>query len=448
MSRGSSGWPSGMETVIWLSTLPSMPARGMPFFCSSWIGSTSSISSAMDSGPCPRKAILPVRGSGSVMSMVKTPLRASLRPSGTAKVASGTVSSKLLLSRRRSARGDSSRGQLSTRANARLAPSSVSEPCSGPVLAAQPLPPGAAEASRKAPPWIHPRTTCRTTQSRARGASGAGHSVLKVLAGIGPILPSRLACMTPAMSVDVALGGDLRAAGAQLELAEHDTATLGREHPARRPVVEVEARQQRRLGPDPTSGRVDSRRPSRGLPGPRACTMLPVNCTRLSPHDQRRGRDVEAARGAVVGKRQMAAVDAQRRRRQPRQQHLAGCRVDVDGAAQDLAGAGQVELRIAPHRHVEALQRRQLRQGARQPARHQPLHGDRELQGVGALVLVGAEIEGPGAGRASSILARPAIELRLRLWSRSISSSGTRQMLLRLPLSITTVADLSPTSRK
>ena len=95
------------------------------------------------------------------------------------------------------------------------------------------------------------------------------------------------------------------------------------------------------------------------------------------------------------------AVDAQRRRRQPRQQHLAGRGVDADRAAQDLAGVGQLELRLAPHRHVEAFEPGELRQRARQPARHQPLHGDRELQALGVLVLVGAEIERPGTGRAT-----------------------------------------------
>ena len=95
----------------------------------------------------------------------------------------------------------------------------------------------------------------------------------------------------------------------------------------------------------------------------------------------------------------MAAIELQRCRRKPGQDHLTRRHVDADGAAQDLACARQVELGVAPHRDVEALEARQLRQRARQPARDEPLHGDGELQALGALVLVGAEVEGPGPGK-------------------------------------------------
>src|SRR5581483_7043210 len=67
-------------------------------------------------------------------------------------------------------------------------------------------------------------------------------------------------------------------------------------------------------------------------------------------------------------------------------------------AAQDLAGAGERELGVTPYGKIEALQARQLRQRAGEPARHQSLHGEGEFQGLGVLVLVAAEIDRPGSG--------------------------------------------------
>ena len=397
-SRGSSAWPSGIDMVSWPSTLPSIPASAMPFFCSRWNGSTSSISSASDSGPCPRKATRPVRGSGSVMSTVKAPLRASLRPSGTLKEASGTVISKVWSSRRTSARGASSTGQLSTRASAMLAPSSVSEPCSGPVLPpSRPRCRSPRRAGTCRPGSSRARAAC-TTQSRVCGASGAGHSVLKMLAGIGPILPSRWAFMTPAMSVTSPSAETSAPPARSLNWLSTTRPRSGEKNP--RADQSSRSRRGSSGGSAPIQPPADLR--SKDQPGPsgpmRVHDVAGELHAAVAP-DEHRGRDLEAARGAVVGQREMPAVDAQRRRRQPRQQHLARRRVDADRAAQDLAGAGQIELRIAPHRHIEALQRRQLRQRARQPARDQPLHGNGELQGLGALVLVGAEVERPGAGQ-------------------------------------------------
>ena len=95
----------------------------------------------------------------------------------------------------------------------------------------------------------------------------------------------------------------------------------------------------------------------------------------------------------------MPAIDAQRRRRQPRQRYPSRRGVDVDGAAQDLAGVGKIELGLGPHRHVEAFEAGELGQGACKSARHQALHGHGELQLVGGLDLVGSEVEGPGAGK-------------------------------------------------
>ena len=47
--------------------------------------------------------------------------------------------------------------------------------------------------------------------------------------------------------------------------------------------------QQRRLGPDPASGRFEVEGPARAVGALRVCTMLPVNCTRLSPQTSTEG---------------------------------------------------------------------------------------------------------------------------------------------------------------
>ena len=219
-----------------------------------------------------------------------------------------------------------------------------------------------------------------------------------MLAGIGPILPSRRACIAPAMS-------------------------------ATSPSAEISA------PPAFSRNSESTARPRSGATNPRAVQSSIVSCwmcggsapihppadlkskaqrgalgalgsvrhragelhAAVAPH-QHRGRNRQPARGLVVGEREMPAIDAQRRRRQPRQRYPSRRGVDVDGAAQDLAGVGNIELGFGPHRHVEAFEAGELGQGARKSARHQALHGHRELQLVGGLDLVGAEVEGPGAG--------------------------------------------------
>ena len=246
--------------------------------------------------------------------------------------------------------------------------------------------PPASEASRKEPPCSQPRTRCLTDPVAAARRQRRGPERLEDAGRHRPDLAVEARLHGAGHVRHVALGGNLGAAGPQLELAEHDAAALRREEPARRPVVDRPAAAGCG-GSAPIQPPADLR--SKAQPGPSGALRGVHDAAgelhaAVAPH-QHRGRDLEPARGAVVGQRQMAAVDAQRRRRQPRQQHLSRRRVDADGAAQDLAGAGQVELGLAPHRHVEAFQARQLRQRARQPARHQALHGNRELQGLGVL---------------------------------------------------------------
>ena len=398
-SRGSSGWPSGIASGSWASTLPSMPAGLRPPFCNSWKGSPSSISSATDSGPWLRKAMWPVRGSGSFMSTVKVPLRPRRRPSATANEASGALNSSDASSSRSRARGTSRTGQLSRILKARLA---ALQRQRGALGRRRGRPAGAAAA-------------CIRGQPERAALQPAAHQPLD-----DPVAGARRQRRRPKRLEDadrhrpdlaveprlhgarhvrhVAFGRNLGAAGAQLELAEHDAAALRRGKPARRPVVDRQPLQMRRLGAEPAARRLELEGPA----GPVGALLRVDDAAgelhaAVAPH-QHRGRDLEPARGAAVGQRQMAAVDLERRGRQPGQQYLPGRGVDADGAAQDLAGVGKVETGVAPHRHVEAFQARQRRQRARQAARHEALDGDGELQGVGGNLLVGAEVEGEGPG--------------------------------------------------
>src|SRR5262245_4539496 len=92
----------------------------------------------------------------------------------------------------------------------------------------------------------------------------------------------------------------------------------------------------------------------------------------------------------------MAAVDRERRLRQPRQGDAARRGIDADLAAKDIAVARQLKLRLTPYRQVEAFERCQVGERARQAARHQILHRQGELQGTGPLGFEGAEVECPG----------------------------------------------------
>ena len=266
---------------------------------------------------------------------------------------------------------------------ARLAPSSVSDARSGVGVAAQPEPRGSrvrGEAERAAlKPAAH-QPLDRPSRG-LRGARGAGQSVLKMLTGIAPILPSSRAFMAPAMSV-TSPSADTSAPPARTwNWLSTTRPRSGEAKPARRPVVDLQPLQERRLGAEPAACRLELEGPA----GPVGALLRVDDAAgelhaAVAPHEHR-GGDVEPARGPAVGQREMAAVDAQRRRRQPWQQHLPGRGVDADGAAQDLAGVGEVEAGIAPHRHVEAFQARQRRQRPRHAARHEALDGDGELQG-------------------------------------------------------------------
>ncbi len=286
-----------MTTVSWVSTLPSTPATLSPLFCTRLNGGRSRMSRAADNGPCPRTATRPVRGSGSVMSTLNVPFRASWRPSAAVTVASGRRISKLWSSSRTRARGASSVGQLSTRLKARLAASSVREPCEGAVVAAQPepAPTPAFVASRNEPPCSQPRTRCLTTQSRERGASGAGQMALKMLAGIGPILPSRRACIAPAMS----------ATSPSAEISAPPAFSRNSESTARPRSGATNPRAVQSSivscgmcgGSAPIHPPADRKSKAQRAPSaPSAvCATVPVNCTRLSPHT--------STEGAIVSRR-------------------------------------------------------------------------------------------------------------------------------------------------
>ena len=183
--EGVSSGPSGRATVSWASTLPSTLAGVRPVPLKTLKGSRASISSGTATGPSTLALMKPMRArGGSVMSTWKEPLTSRRRPSASASEASGASSSKVCVSTRTSARGASSGGKFSTSAKARLAASRVSETRSALVVAVHtPLASGSEERWND-PPSNEPPTRCWITQSRVRGASTAGHSVLKTAAGI------------------------------------------------------------------------------------------------------------------------------------------------------------------------------------------------------------------------------------------------------------------------
>ena len=224
-------------------------------------------------------------------------------------------------------------------------------------MAAQPEPAAPTSvASRNEPPCSQPRTSRRTTQSRARGARGRPER-LEDADRHRPDLAVETRLHGPRHVRHVAFGGHLRTAGPQLEFAEHDPAALRRGEPARRPVVDRQPWQERRLGPDPAAGRLECRKFQPGPSG--ACwvwAMLPVNCMRLSPHTSTEG---VSRTGAPPGCR--TARDDRHRCAtawpSATAEHLPGRGVDADGGRSRISPVLERSRRASPHTGTSRLSR-------------------------------------------------------------------------------------------
>ena len=201
-SRGSSAWPSGIDTVSWLSTLPSIPASGDAVLLQQM--------ERLDVEHLQRQGQRPLSAEGDpprARQRLRHVDREGALEGELAAVGNGEGGVRNGHLEGAGRRGARARGAPRARASCRRGRT-------------RDWPPRASASRARGRCWPPSRCrrrsprragTCRpgssrapvacTTQSRACGASGAGHSVLKMLAGIGPILPSRWACMTPAMSV-------------------------------------------------------------------------------------------------------------------------------------------------------------------------------------------------------------------------------------------------------
>ena len=109
-------------------------------------------------------------------------------------------------------------------------------------------------------------------------------------------------------------------------------------------------------------------------------------------------------------------------RGKPGQGHRAWRSIDHDLAGEYLPRARHLELRVTPERNIQALEAHKLRKAARQTPRHEPLHGYGQVQGLRVDVLVGAEVELPGAGKRLDLgaagnraAAAPVIEVEVEL---------------------------------
>jgi hypothetical protein len=134
-----------------------------------------------------------------------------------------------------------------------------------------------------------PRTRWRETQLRVCGASAPGHSVLNRPADIGPSLPSSLAFMAPPMSATSPWIDTSVPPACKVNWLSTTRPRSG----ARKPRANQSSIASRSSAGGSAANQPPADLTSNTQPGPSApCAvwaMLPVNCTRLSPHSSTEG---------------------------------------------------------------------------------------------------------------------------------------------------------------